>query len=52
MARHFDRRRFYDPFIAKREMPGTNGEEVNTKICYISRYYKWLVGGAYMNYEL
>ena len=30
MAHYFDRW-FWDPFIAKREMPGTNGEE-NTQI--------------------
>ena len=30
MAQYFDHR-FGDPFILKREMPGTNGEEVNTK---------------------
>ena len=43
MARYFDRR-FWDPLIAKREMPGTNGEEENTQIKSIFRCYKWRVG--------
>jgi len=50
MAQCFDRR-FCDSFIAKREMLGTTGEEENIKIYSISRCYKWLAGGAYMNYE-
>jgi len=50
MAHHFDRR-FLDPFIAKREMPGTNGEEENTQIYLIFRCYKWRAGTVWMNYE-
>ena len=40
MARYLDRR-FWDPLIAKREMPGTNGEE---EIKSIFRCYKWRTG--------
>ena len=43
MACYFDRW-LLDPFIAKREMPGTNGEEENTRVYSISRCYKCLVG--------
>jgi hypothetical protein len=43
---------FLNPFIAKREMPGTNGEEENTKIYSIYRCYKHLVGDIYISYEL
>ena len=51
MACYFDRR-FWAPFIAKREMPGTNGEEENSKIYSISRCYKCLVGDVYIIDEL
>ena len=45
MACYFNRR-FWDPFIAKREMPGTNSEEENVQIYCISQCYKWCAGGV------
>ena len=42
---HYSDRRFLDPFIAKREMPRTNGEEENMQIYGIYRCYKWRAGG-------
>ena len=49
MAHCFDYR-FVDSFIAKREMPGTNGEEENAEVYSICRCQKWLAGGVYINY--
>ena len=39
-------------FIAKREMPGPNGEEENSHISAIDRRYTWLKGDVYMTYGL
>ena len=50
MVQYFDCR-FCDSFIAKREMPGTNGEEENIKNYSIYRCYKWRAGGLWTNYE-
>jgi hypothetical protein len=43
---------FLDSFIAKREMPGTNGEEENIPDYSISQCHKWLAGGVYIDYKL
>ena len=45
MAHYLDRR-FWDLFIAKREMPGTNGEEENMQIYCIYRCYKSCAGNV------
>ena len=47
----YSNRQFGDPFIAKREMPGTKGEEENTRIYCIFQCYKWCADGIQTNYK-